>query len=235
MSYCVNCGVELDSTASFCPLCHTPVHNPNQPVDHSTPKPFPTERKEVPPVSKLQLAILLSTVLASVGICCGVLNIFLRTERTWSLYVIGAVIMLWVWLVAPLLHHKKDTLRLQLLADILAIAIYVSLIAVDLDGWDWYWHLALPIILLLGAVFLFWGLTMGGHQRSTLSSMSIVIGSIGVFTIGVECFLDRFFHQHWSPSWSLVVFTICLILTIPLMVVRRVPSLREEVRRRFHL
>ena len=25
MSYCVHCGVELDPTASFCPLCHTPV------------------------------------------------------------------------------------------------------------------------------------------------------------------------------------------------------------------
>lgn len=235
MSYCVNCGVELDSTASFCPLCHTPVQNPNQPVDHSRPKPFPTERKEVPPVSKRQLAILLTTVLASVGVCCGVLNIFLRTERTWSLYVIGAAIMLWIWFVPPLLHHKKDTLRLQLLADILAIAIYVSLIAVDLDGWDWYWHLALPIILLLGAIFLFWGLTMGGHQRSTLSSISIVVDSIGLFALGVECFLDRFFQQHWSPSWSLVVCTVCLILTIPLVVVRRVPSLREEVRRRFHM
>ena len=25
MSYCVHCGVELDATASFCPLCHTRV------------------------------------------------------------------------------------------------------------------------------------------------------------------------------------------------------------------
>ena len=140
MSYCVNCGVELDDTAAFCPLCHTPVNNPNQPVDHTSPKPFPTERKEVPPVSRIHLAILLSTVLVSVAVCCGVLNLFLRTQRTWSLYVIGAAVMLWIWLVLPLLRRKKDTLGLQLLADILAIAIYVSFIAVELDGWDWYWH-----------------------------------------------------------------------------------------------
>ncbi len=93
MSYCVNCGVELDATASFCPLCHTPVYNPNQPVDETSPKPFPTERKEVPPVSRIQVAILLTAIFASVGVCCGVLNIFLRTQHTWSLYVIGAVIM----------------------------------------------------------------------------------------------------------------------------------------------
>ncbi len=99
MSYCVNCGVELDDTAAFCPLCHTPVHNPNQPVNQTAPKPFPTERKEVPPASKLQVAILLSTILASVAVCCGVLNVFLRTQRTWSLYVIGAALMIWIWTV----------------------------------------------------------------------------------------------------------------------------------------
>ena len=33
MSYCVHCGVELDATASFCPLCHTRVLDPGQPVD----------------------------------------------------------------------------------------------------------------------------------------------------------------------------------------------------------
>ena len=235
MSYCVNCGVELDDTAAFCPLCHTPVHNPNQPVNQTAPKPFPTERTEVPPASQLQVAILLSTILASVAVCCGVLNVFLRTQRTWSLYVIGAALMIWIWTVPPLLHHRKDTFRLQLLADVLAIAVYVSLIAVDLDGWDWYWHLALPIILLLGALFLFWGLTMGRRKRSTLTSMTLVIGSIGVFILGVERFVDLFFLGHWSPGWSLIVLAVCVILIIPLIVVRRVPSLREEVRRRFHL
>ena len=208
MSYCVNCGVELDETASFCPLCHTPVYNPNQPVNEAAPKPFPTERKEVPPSSKLPIAILISTVLASVAVCCGILNLFLKTQHTWSLYVIGAAIMLWIWTVPPLLHHKKDTFRLQLLADVLAIAVYVSLIAVDLDGWDWYLH---------------------------LSSIALVIGSSGVFTLGVEGLIDGYLHGSWSPSWSLIVLAICVILLIPLIVIRRVPSLREEVRRRFHM
>ncbi len=28
MSYCVNCGVELDKTCAVCPLCNTKVCNP---------------------------------------------------------------------------------------------------------------------------------------------------------------------------------------------------------------
>ena len=98
MSYCVHCGVELDATASFCPLCHTRVLDPGQPVDTASPKPFPTRRGEVAPAAKQEVALLITAMLASVAVCCGVLNLFLRADRMWSLYVIGAAAMLWLWL-----------------------------------------------------------------------------------------------------------------------------------------
>ena len=103
MSYCVHCGVELDATASFCPLCHTRVLDPGQPVDTVSPKPFPTRRGEVAPAAKQEVALLITAMLASVAVCCGVLNLFLRADRTWSLYVIGAAAMLWLWLVNTVL------------------------------------------------------------------------------------------------------------------------------------
>lgn len=201
MSYCVNCGVELDSTASFCPLCRTPVVNPRQPVDTGSPPPFPTERREVPPASKAELAILVSSMLASVAVCCGLLNLVLRSGHIWSLYVIGAAAMLWVWLVPPLLLRTMH-LYLRLSADVLAVALYVFLISVDLDGSAWYWHLALPIILLLGAALLFLGFMMGARPRSTLSRITLVIGTTGVFLSGVELLIDRYFLGRWQPGWS---------------------------------
>ena len=234
MSYCVHCGVELDATASFCPLCHTRVLDPGQPVDTISPKPFPTRRGEVVPAAKQEVALLITAMLASVAVCCGVLNLFLRADRTWSLYVIGAAAMLWVWLVPPLLLRTMH-LYLRLSADVLAVALYVFLISVDLDGSAWYWHLALPIILLLGAALLFLGFMMGARPRSTLSRITLVIGTTGVFLSGVELLIDRYFLGRWQPGWSLVVLTVCAALVIPLIVVRRVPALREEVRRRFHL
>ena len=64
--------------------------------------------------------------------------------------------------------------------------------------------------------------------------MALVIGSLGVFTLGVEAFVDVYFQGSWSPGWSLIVVAVCAsCCSIPLIVVRRVPSLREEVRRRF--
>lgn len=129
----------------------------------------------MPPASKAELAILVSSMLASVAVCCGLLNLVLRSGHIWSLYVIGAAAMLWVWLVPPLLLRTMH-LYLRLSADVLAVALYVFLISVDLDGSAWYWHLALPIILLLGAALLFLGFMMGARPRSTLSRITLVIG-----------------------------------------------------------
>ena len=44
MSYCVNCGVELDPGAARCPLCGTPAWKP----DPDAQSYFPTKPAEVP-------------------------------------------------------------------------------------------------------------------------------------------------------------------------------------------
>lgn len=234
MSYCVNCGVELDATAAFCPLCHTTVHNPNQPVDTVSPPPFPRERREVPAESKQALAILLTSMLLSVALCCGVLNLFLRAGHIWSLYVIGAAVMLWVWLVPPL-FDRKHSQYVQLFCDVLAVAIYILLICIDLQGWNWYFPLVLPILAAayIAALFLTHQLVI--KKRSILTSSILVIGTVGVCTCLLEFFIDLYLCQCWVPSWSLIILTACVALIIPLVVTRRVPTLREEARRRFHL
>lgn len=231
MSYCVNCGVELDQTAEVCPLCHTPVLNPRELVDRQSPKPFPTEKSEVSLPSKWELALLISAMLASMAVCCGVLNLLLHRETAWSLYVIGAAVMLWIFLVPPLLRRGLSPV-VQLLCDMGAVAAYVLAIAWNLAGMEWYLRLALPIILWLGLILLV--LTLRRHH-SILTTITTILGMIGLFLVGVELVCDWYFCQGWEPGWSLVVLVVMVALMIPLIVVRRVPALREEARRRFHM
>jgi len=234
MSYCVNCGVELDATAACCPLCHTPVYNPAQPVDRDSPPPFPTQRGEVPPASRRELAVLISAMLGSVAVCCGLLNLVLRTSHIWSLYVIGAAGMLWVFLAPPLLWRRLP-LPLAAVLDAAAVGLYVLLIAWEVGGLDWYLQLALPIVALFALTLLALSLLLGNGRRSILSSIALVIGFTGAFLAGLELLSDLYLDGVWRPSWSLVVLIVAVALEIPLVVVRRVPGLREEVRRRFHM
>lgn len=235
MSYCVNCGVELDKTAHDCALCQTPVMNPRQPVDTFAPLPFPTVRREVPIVVRTGFAILISAMLLSVSVCCGILNLFfLRPDKPWCLYIIGAAIMLWIWFVPPLLW-RAIPLLVRLFLDVAAVGIYVFLISLDLNGSRWFMGLAMPIILTSGAILLFMGLLLQNHKRSILTSITLMVGAVACIAMAIEYFLDRWFLPVWTPTWSIIVATICIALVIPLIIVRRVPTLREEVRRRFHL
>ena len=52
MSYCVNCGVELDASANECPLCNTPVVNPKELEKKNVQTPFPKESGQVETVKE---------------------------------------------------------------------------------------------------------------------------------------------------------------------------------------
>lgn len=193
MSYCVKCGVELDEGAERCPLCGTPAWKP----DETAPRYFPTKPAEVPRASRRAAAALLTAMLASVSLCCGLLNLILPTEHPWALYVAGAAVMLWIWFALPML-------------------------VLPMLGW------ACVVVFLLSFL-------LRDGRRSRLSSLAMCIGAVGLMAMGVEYCLDRYFLEAWQPSWSLVVLVICIGLIIPLRIVRRVPSLREEARRRFNM
>lgn len=71
--------------------------------------------------------------------------------------------------------------------------------------------------------------------RSILTKVTLTIGGMGVFCLFTELFVDRWLTGAWSPAWSLVVLAVCAAIIVPLVIIRRTPSLREEVRRRFHM
>ena len=231
MSYCVNCGVELDPGAARCPLCGTPAWKP----DPDAPSYFPTKPAEVPPASRRAAAALLTAMLASVSLCCGVLNLLLPTERPWSLYVIGAAVMLWIWFVLPMLA-RRIPIFFRLTADVAAVGVYVFLISIDLSGGRMVPR-ARP-----------------AHPRlGVRAGVPFELSAARRAAVAALC--HRHVHRHRGPdgagrgilhgplfsarrgsrAWSLVVVVICVGLIIPLRVVRRVPSLREEARRRFNM
>ena len=195
MSYCVNCGVELDPSAKTCPLCGTPAWHP----ELDAPPYFPANSAAVQPASRREAAILLTAMLVSVSLCCGLLNLFLPTDRPWSLYVIGAAV------------SRKKT------------------------GSRWFRGLALPMIGWAGVLVFLLSFLLRGGRRSTLSAIALIIGAAGLLAMGIEFCIDRYFRGVWQPGWSLIVLAVCVGLIIPLRIVRRVPALREEARRRFNL
>ena len=92
MSYCVNCGVELDSSLNECPLCNTPVINPNNVDTKVSEASYPESKGQVEVVKRKDLGILLSVVLSATSITCLLLNLLVFKNSLWSFMVIGICI-----------------------------------------------------------------------------------------------------------------------------------------------
>ena len=232
MSYCVNCGVELDANAKVCPLCQTPVWHPD--TETAVEPYFPTQPAQVEPVSKKGMILLLTSMLASAAVCCGLINLLLPFSGPWSLYVIGAAVMLWIWFVFPLILRWLPTF-FKLTLDVAAVGIYLYLISLDLNGSDWFRGLALPLLGVACAVVFLLSFLLRGNRRSRISALCLVIGAVALFGLGAEYCIDMYLRGVWEPGWSIVTLIVCIGLIIPLRVIRRVPVLREEARRRFSL
>ena len=79
MSYCVQCGVKLENSLKKCPLCNTPVINPNELIAGALPSgvsPFSTVKGEVEPMKKHDIGLWLTLVFGSTALACGILNLF---------------------------------------------------------------------------------------------------------------------------------------------------------------
>ena len=142
--------------------------------------------------------------------------------------------MLWIWFVLPMLA-RRIPIFFRLTADVAAVGVYVFLISIDLSGGVWFRGLARPTLGWASVLVYLLSFLLRGGRRARLAAIAMCIGTVGLMALGVEYCMDRFFRAAWQPTWSLVVVVICVGLIIPLRVVRRVPSLREEARRRFNM
>ncbi len=233
MSYCVNCGVKLDPSLERCPLCNTPVINPNEITHiHSVP-PFPKEKGQVEMVRRKDLAILLSVSLSAAAIVCGLLNLLVFSGSLWSLYVIGACVVIWV-LAIPAVIYTRLPIYFSLFFDGLAIGVYQYLISFNTADREWFFELSLPITALCTAAAILFALLMRRLSSAFLMTGLYFFVESALLCVGIELLIDRFLEKPFGLTWSAVVLAICCVIVIALITILSRTRLRNAVRRRLH-
>ncbi|MGN0334801.1 MAG: DUF6320 domain-containing protein [Lachnospiraceae bacterium] len=233
MSYCVNCGVELEATCSVCPLCHTKVYNPHQPPADDIPTPYPRVKGTSEAVSHREFTILMTIIFLTTSVVCGFLNIFTFPYGKWSLYVIGVCFMMWVFLI-PFFFPERNNLFLSLTLDGISIALYFGFISLLHPGRGWYLHLALPIVALstlLIELFVRFALR---RKSSMIAKTILIVTEIAALCFAVELLIDYHLGGALHPTWSVIVLTCCIAIDIILFTISMQKGIRNEIRRRMH-
>ncbi|WP_342756402.1 DUF6320 domain-containing protein [Kineothrix sedimenti] len=233
MSYCVNCGVELDAELPKCPLCHTPVINPSELKVMERPSSYPHEKGQVEVVKRKDLGILLSVVLGAASVSCALLNLLVFNSSMWSLLIIGICIILFV-LAIPAVIYTKLPIYLSLLFDGIAVGGYLYMITYLTPSPDWFWLLALPITALVTLLVEIFTFLIRIFPNSFITTTLYFFAEVAVLCAGIELLIDGLLQKPLGLSWSAVVLTACSIIVIALITLLSKRRLRDEVRRRLH-
>ena len=235
MSYCVNCGVELEESQHACPLCGTEVVHPQKPFDRSAPRPFP-ERLDLftPSDNRGFLALIISIVLALPAAICLACDVAYTQGAGWSVLVIGAMAALWVFIVPAMFIRRHAALILGVL-DAGAVLGYLWVVERFAAGGNWLPSLAAPLVLLALLLFAADYLILRKAAATRLKKAAGSVATVPLFLIGLEACLDRYLDGRVSLQWSLFVSIPCVLLALLLVVVDRRQHLKAQMRKRLHM
>ncbi len=202
MSYCVQCGVRLASYEKVCPLCGTPVVNPN-----------PQEKKDVPRfvdnidisnqnINHHFITNMITTLLAVPIIITTVIDLFINHRLSWSLLVTGAEIIFWFFVIFPLRHSLKNT-WLYGLIDSLVVALYILLIALMTNGLDWYLKIALPL-LVMSCVFIVIDIFVFKREKANkIWIFGSFLTNFAWYLMGINLITHKAARGYFDITWAL--------------------------------
>lgn len=234
MSYCVNCGVRLDESACKCPLCETPVINPRSPYDPGAAPPYPPQKSELPNINRRFAASIVTVILAIPALALMVINLVYTSAGPWSLYPIGALALLWVYIAPPLLMPAPRT-SLALGMSGAATVLYLLLIERISGAYGWFFPLALPLTVLATVLVILLRLGAVYRKWRKLKVAAMCLWALCLMLIGVEAALDLYLARQIMLSWSLIAAVSLAGIGILLQLIARNQRITGELMKKLHM
>lgn len=233
MKLCKHCKVELEEDSRCCPLCGNPIP-PWTAEENGSPVPLQRKAQEAERRIRRWLVEAFSLIAVPGILVVLAADIGSGMSISWAHYPIVFIVFTWVSVIMGVLLSRRTWVYLP--AQTAAVCLFLFSLDRFTPGPAWFVPLALPVILLTGAVL---ALTLVAPRILKLSAIGSVIATIsaaGVLAVGLELLINRHLHQSWHISWSAVVFG-CLMLLVPMLLYfRRWVRLRKnEIRKVLHI
>lgn len=232
MSYCVNCGVELEKGCGECPLCDTPVINPREHYAEQ-PKPAYPEKIEIPKsINKRYWGFVFTLVLLIPNIVLSVLNLVVLDSSTMK-YVVAGFGVAWLWFIFPLLW-KKPIPVLLIGIDALSLLAYLNMFKTYGAEAGWFSSLVLPVVIVLWAIcniLVFW---LRKPRNKPLIAIA-VLGAISVMSFVVEICMSMLYLNKFQITVSVILTACCIALMVLFAVMEKSKRFKAWASRKFFM
>ncbi len=213
MSYCVNCGVELDDSAKKCALCDTPVLNPNKKQEEKeTVAPFAQEQYIPMDVKKKFVAGVISLIIAISNVVCILTNVLLFKKGFWSFYILWSSLLLWVIFIFPV-FMKKTRKFLMWAFDSVSVGLYVAFWLYMSSAMKLFYTCALPILLFASFLVLIYMLWVTRKKRNSILKVVFICIDIALCALASGSILYLSLALEWALAVGVIIF-LCIVAVI---------------------
>lgn len=217
--FCKHCHVEVEGQSRTCPLCHKPF-NDNEffPIVKSTRKMKTT----------FTLVYLISALVFSV--LCLLVNLLVVTGVLWSVAVVGVLVYIFVLISGTIFSTKHTASKIFL--QTIALAVLTGFLQTLTPATKWAANYAVPIILLLGGIFL--GITSLAIRRSGSYLLCMIfVAAIGLIPIVYSLIAKEI--VLWPSIACAAVCGAILISGILWDIISGKKLILGELKRKFHI
>lgn len=239
MSYCVNCGVELNDSEKKCPLCGTIVLNPNlfgKEESQAIPPYPPREDYLLLSENRRLTLILMTLVFLLPAAVCLLVDSMTSSALSWSYYVAGGMVTMWVFMAPPIFWRKSKGIIGFILLDAAVLLLYLAFVEyLSNPVKPWFISLAFPVVILFTVlvVAFVWAIQSGRYRRTVLTGVFFVQMALGSALL--EILIDWYRFEKVSLDWSLITATVFLIVAVFFFVVARKRDLKESLQKKMHI
>ncbi len=225
--YCVKCGVKLQEGVESCPLCQTPVWNPDAaPREHSYPDKLPRHHREADLSGAVVFTVIcVIAILVTLTVCFK-----LYGQLHWGGYVVYGILLFYVVAVLPRwFPQPRGEVFVPL--DHAAAALYVLYICLKTGG-HWFLSFAFPVLLascLLSTAMICLLKYVKGGRLYIFGGFLLALGG---FLVLVEFFEHLSFGARMF-RWSLYSLAGFGTVGLFLLIAGMIPGLRHSLEKRF--
>ena len=231
--YCIKCGVKLTEENKPCPLCNTVPYHPDVEAVEAIPL-YPEDRFPPAQVSPLGALIVVSTIVFLMPIVITLLcDLQISGQVTWSGYVIGSLLTLYVLCVLPFWFQKPNPV-IFVPCGFGAIGLFLLYINFATGG-NWFLSFALPIVGWTGLVVTAVVTLLRYVKRGVLYIIGGAQIALGIFMPVMELLLNTTFHRPMAFVWSVYPLAALVLLGAMLIFLAIYRPARETMERKFFL
>ena len=215
MSYCVNCGVELDEDLKSCPLCGFSIGKTDDSGIKEKSEHYPSDIILLHKKETRKHIWELSMIISFSGLAvCTIVDFVIFKNLSWSLFADTSILVAWICLTLILLAFRKYYIILPgLMLTILAMLFLFNLFKPPLT---WFYGIGLPVtvafFISVSIVILLWNVA---HFKG-FNILAFAFFVLSGFCIVSEIFIDNYLFKkvdiHWSAIVAVSILPIALVL-----------------------